>query len=180
MSGQNRPSTGLRDHKIPKPRLSGKILQLYRVKAVSLWKVSSQGSTAASGRQLAGSAADTEAPEFEYEQGCLKGMQANPTEGFHGGDDAGTETAHAHSHLRTCACTHPLHALTNGHTCARIPVCTDAHANTQRYMHAHLYILTYVYTHASMHEPQHARKCTRTCTHSRMNTTISKHAHTHT
>ena len=34
---------------------------------------------------------------FEYVHGCPKGMQANPTEGFQGGDDAGTETAHAHS-----------------------------------------------------------------------------------
>jgi len=36
----------------------------------------SHGSTAR------GSAADTEAPAFEYEQGCFKGMKANPTEGF--------------------------------------------------------------------------------------------------
>jgi len=51
----------------------------------------------------------TIAPEFT--RGCLKGMQASPTEG---GDDAGTRTAH--SQLRTSACTHPR-------TCAHLRAC---------------------------------------------------------
>jgi hypothetical protein len=58
------------------------------------WRGIRHGSTAASGSTARGSeAAAPGAPEFEYEQG----MQVNPTEGFQGGDDAGTETAHAHS-----------------------------------------------------------------------------------
>ena len=82
--------------------------------------------------------------DLEYEQG----MQANPTEGFQGENDSGTETAHAHS-SRICACTHPrmrtdVHARTpsRAHIHARKPVCTDAHTNTHvrasRYMHASL------------------------------------------
>ena len=113
------------------------------------------GSTAASGlRARVPEAAAPGAPEFEYEQG----MQANLNEGFQGGDDAGTETAHAL--FTRCACTHPCtrahtctHPCTRTHTHARKPVCTDAHTNTHvralRYMHAHLHTCsTHTYTHA--------------------------------
>jgi hypothetical protein len=34
---------------------------------------------------------------------------------------------------------------------ARIPVGTDTHANTQRYMLAHTYAHTYLYAHAHVH-----------------------------
>jgi hypothetical protein len=75
MRGQKRPSTGLRDHEFPKPQSSNLIS--FCVQAVSLMEGNpSHGSTAR------GSAAETEAPAFEYEQGCFKGMKANPTEGF--------------------------------------------------------------------------------------------------
>jgi hypothetical protein len=60
------------------------------------------GSTAAPGSTATGSAADTEAIEFEYEQNCLKGMQANSTEGFQDGDDAGTETTHSLAYVHAC------------------------------------------------------------------------------
>jgi hypothetical protein len=101
------------------------------------------------------------APEFEYKQG----MQANPTEGFQSGDDAGTETAHAHSslthmcvhpppHARKCACTHPC---TRAHTCTQTCVrrCTRKHtrARTDTYMHACTILSTHAtaYAHARTH-----------------------------
>ena len=86
--------------------------------------------------------------------GCPKGMQANPTEGFQGGDDAGTETAHAHSHLRACACTHP-------------------------HMHAHTYTYVHAYLCALMHTQTHNGSRIRTCTHPHMHASISKHTHAH-
>jgi len=56
---------------------------LFRVKAVSLMEGShSHGWTAASAWTARGPAADTEAPEFQWEQGRLKNMQANPNKGF--------------------------------------------------------------------------------------------------
>ena len=57
-------------------------------------------------------------------------MQANPTEGFWDEDDAGTETAHAHS--RKCECTHPR---TRAQIHARKLVCSDARVYT--HMRAH-------------------------------------------
>ena len=167
MSGRKRPSTGLRDHTksciraIIKDCACG-IEQLY-----PSWRRIRHNSTAASGSTArVPEAAAPGAPEFEYEQG----MQANPTEVFQGGDDARTETTHAHS-SRICASPTPahVHARTpaRAHIHAHKPVCTDAHTCK----HARI--------HACMYEPQHARKCIRTCMHPCMHTTISKHAHTH-
>jgi hypothetical protein len=95
-------------------------------------------------------------------------MQANPTEG---GDDAGTETAR--SHLRTCACMHPR---TRAHIRARIPKCTDAHANTQGYMHAQTNAHTYVHAHAHIHA-MHVRTSAHTQMHTRMH--APTHAYNH-
>ena len=134
------------------------------------------------------------APGFEYEQGMHARAEMMQEQ----------EMAHAHSHLRSCACTHPL---TYARMRARKPVCTDAHANTQKgcmlmHMHActglsrhavacahartnaciqpqasthiHMYAHTHVLAHVSMREPPHARKCT--CTHY---THANTHAHTY-
>jgi hypothetical protein len=117
------------------------------------------------------------APKFEYEQGCPKGMHANPTEVFQGRmmqecrNRNGTRTL-------TYLCMHPPpHAHTYAHILARIPVCTDAHANTQRHIHAHAHVSrTYVHAqahiHACMYEPQHACMQTHTYAHARTHVCI--------
>jgi len=87
--------------------------------------------------------AAAEAPEFEYKQGWPK-VQANPTEGFKGGADAGRRCTLSRTH----GCMHESpHARTYAH--ARIPVYTDARANAQTYthMHARMHILPFVYNH---------------------------------
>jgi hypothetical protein len=61
----------------------------------------SSGLTAANGLTARNSAQDTEAPEFESEQGCPEGTQANPTVVFLSGDGAGIDT-HTHTHLHMC------------------------------------------------------------------------------
>jgi hypothetical protein len=155
MSGQKRPSTSLRDHKKSCIRAIFNNCYCGIEQTYPSWRGIRHGSTAASGlRARVPEAAAPGAPEFEYEQG----MQANLNEGFQGGDDAGTETAHAL--FTRCACTHPCtrahtctHPCTRTHTHARKPVCTDAHTNTHvralRYMHAHLHTCsTHTYTHA--------------------------------
>ena len=111
----------------------------------------SHGSTAASGSKARGSeAAAPGAPELEYEQG----MQANPTEGFQGGDDAGTETTHAHS-SQICACTHPcMHAhvhATRVHARAHACPCTRKHAHAHAHVSMHMHTRTH--THAHTHTP---------------------------
>jgi len=121
-----------------------------------------------------GSAADTKAPDFEYEQDCPKGMQASPTEGLQGRDDAGAETTHAHSYVHVHAHT-PTRAHIRTHKCTQTCVHRFLlHANTQRYMHAHAHV------HVCMQEPQHVCKCTHThCTHARK-FVFCTHTHVHT
>jgi len=166
-----------------KAPVSGQLLQIIFVLLNSCvpcgresltWFNSNQCSTA-----KASEAATSGAPEFEYEQ-C---MQANPTEGFQGGDDAGIETTHAHS---SCifACTHPcmrahVHARipARTHIHARKPVCTDAHANTCACVcvkvHAH------VYTHVHACTRTHTRMHVRTSARTQMHTHMHAHAYIH-
>ena len=140
MSGQKRPSTSLRDHKKSCIRAIFNNCYCGIEQTYPSWRGIRHGSTAASGlRARVPEAAAPGAPEFEYEQG----MQANLNEGFQGGDDAGTETAHAL--FTRCACTHPCkrahtctHPCTRTHTCTQTCVhrCTHKHTRTCAEVHA--------------------------------------------
>ena len=151
MSGQKRPSTGLRDCKI-ESSASGQYLTIFFVllnSRVPRGRESLTWFNSSRKFDRGSEAAALGAPEFEYEQG----MQADPTEGFQGGDDAGTGTANAHSHLRAHLCTHTcVHRYTRKHTkahaCAHVYTHVHVRSRTRTRMH-----VTNLSTHANAYTP---------------------------
>ena len=155
MIGRKRPSTGIRDHKNPKPCIRAISNNCFCgiEQPCPSWKGIRYGPTAASGSTATGSeAAAPGAPGFEFEQ-C---MQANTAEGFQGGDDAGTGTTHT---LFTHMCMHPppharicIHAPLHAHTYMLANLCaqmhTQRHTYAKRYMHAHLHMYAHAHIHA--------------------------------
>ena len=119
MSGQKRPSTGLG---VQSPCIRAIFYSCFvlfnsRVPWKRVPHIIQQQPTRFDSKVLSSRYRST---RVEYKQG----MQASPTKGFQGGDDAGTETADTHSRARI-PCTRP-HTQTYVHA----HLCTDTHANT--------------------------------------------------
>ena len=166
MSDQNW-FTGIQGHKISKPLFLGKFFTI-----VSCESCVTHGREFLTWFDSKGFSSRYRSTRFEYEQDYPKGMQANSTGSFHGGDDAGTEMAHAHSHLRTCACTHPrIHASpARAHICTHTCTHTCVHRYTRKYtVHARAHVntrtcaLTHACTNPSKRANKHAHACTNAC-----------------
>jgi hypothetical protein len=172
MIGRKRPSTGIRDHKNPKPCIRAISNNCFCgiEQPCPSWKGIRYGPTAASGSTATGSeAAAPGAPGFEFEQ-C---MQANTAEGFQGGDDAGTGTTHT---LFTHMCMHPPpHTRTSAFTHLCTNLCAKMHTQQQAFVQKGTCIArAFTHVHTRSHTRMHVQTsaCTQMYTH--------MHAPTHT
>jgi len=124
-------------------------------------------------------AATPGASEFKY----VQGMQANPTEGFQGGEDAETETTHAHKrHTHTLhrndtrtLFTETTHAYVHAPTPACAHMCMHASLHARTYMHANLCAQMHTQTNTYVRKGTCMRGCANLSTH----TNVYAHARTH-
>ena len=155
MSGQKRPSTGLRDHKNPKPCIRAIFNNCFcAIEQPCLsWKRIRHGSTAASG-----STARVQKQQHQEHRSLSMSMSraCKPTPlKVSRAEMMQEQKRRTHTlHFSICACTHPrmrahVHARTpaRAHIHARKPVCTDAHANT----HVRAYVRKGTCTRTRLH-----------------------------
>jgi hypothetical protein len=152
MSGQNRSSFGLQDHKFIKPLLTGNFSSIC-VKAVSLVEGNpSHGSTAAVGSTGVRKQQHREHQSLSLSRVALRACKPTPLKVFRAEmmEEQKRQThtlayAHVHAHIpRTCSKTH---------TCVHTYLCAQIHTQTHRVT------CTSTSTHANAHAHARTHAC---------------------